>query len=384
MTEKEVSDLITRYTQNKASSSERQLVEKHFLKYLQSSNQLPSDSEIEDANREIWNNLQNHIGSQHKPGYQNRWRRFAIAASVLFTVLAGSFFGVKYLTRDTEPVVIVGKADVPPGKNTATLTLAHGQTIQLSELKSGIIIDANHLAYDDGTALSTAEQISETNSQLTATTPNGGTYQITLSDGTHVWLNAGTSLKFPARFTGKERKVELNGEAYFEVAKTSQKTRAPFIVSSKGQQVEVLGTHFNIKSYEEEPHSRTTLLEGSVRISALINNSIRAESPVRLLRPNQEARLKEGEFVVKEVNAEEAIAWKNGYFDFNEEKLGSIMNKIGRWYNVTVIYEAPELKEMVFTGNISRSEKISEVLRKLALTKVLRFRVEDKKVTVSK
>ena len=217
---------------------------------------------------------------------------------------------------------------------------------------------------------------------LSAATPLGGTYQITLSDGTRVWLNAGSSLKFPATFTGRERRVELQGEAYFEVAKVLKPERISFIVTTDKQQVEVLGTHFNINSYIDESNTKTTLLEGSVRVSLLGEKSI-ANHDIATLLPNQQSVVNSTGILVKQINAEEAVAWKNGYFDFNEEKLENIMNKISRWYDVTVIYENPALKEQTFTGNISKFTKVSEVLKKLALSKVLQFKIDRRKIIVT-
>jgi ferric-dicitrate binding protein FerR (iron transport regulator) len=209
--------------------------------------------------------------------------------------------------------------------------------------------------------------------QLTASTAKGQTYQFTLPDGTKVWLNADSKLEFPSGFVNsKTRDVRLFGEGYFEVAKDKAH---PFIVRTNKQEVEVLGTHFNINSYADEGNVKTTLLEGSVRVNGQGRESV-------VLKPNQQAVVfasKQTE--VNSVDVGDVVAWKNGKFVFVRENVRSIMNKIARWYDVQIIYEG-DVKGKALGGSVSRFKNVSEVLEMLSATKAVQFRIEGRKVIV--
>jgi ferric-dicitrate binding protein FerR (iron transport regulator) len=204
----------------------------------------------------------------------------------------------------------------------------------------------------------------------TLSIPAGGYYNVILSDGTVVWLNAKSSLKYPTEFTGKERIVELNGEGYFEVA---HRNNQPFKVITEHQTVEVLGTHFNINAYHDEQSTTTTLLEGSVKVIA--------SGTQKILSPNQQAKLMSGSINITQYNAENAIDWVNNDFIFDNEDLSSIMRKISRWYNVEVSYPS-HLANLEFTGSISRSKNITQVLKIMELTGMVNFKVEGRRITV--
>ena len=205
----------------------------------------------------------------------------------------------------------------------------------------------------------------------TISTPNGGDYQLVLADGSKVWLNAASSLRFPANFVGRERKVELTGEAYFEVAKNPA---MPFKVKLNGMEVEVLGTHFNINSYADESAIRTTLLEGSIKI-----NRPHASS---LLKPGQQAMMdKNGQIsVINDADLDEAVAWKDGKFQFDRADIHNVMRQLARWYNIDVEYKGTVASH--FGGTISRDVNLSKVLGMLHLTGEVKFQVQDKKVIV--
>ncbi|RYZ46238.1 MAG: DUF4974 domain-containing protein, partial [Sphingobacteriales bacterium] len=296
------------------------------------------------------------------------WPRIAVAAAAMAVITIGVwlYYTPRHPDAGQEPGSAQYANDIAPGKNTATLTLPNGQTIELSDAKTGVVIDASKITYNDNTVVSTGDPSSRTEGRdlssggkdlsglrddelLTASTPRGGTYQVTLPDGTRVWLNADSKLEFPSSFVNsKTRFVRLQGEAYFEVAKLSRAsntsstslrggtTKQSFIVETEGQQVEVLGTHFNINSYADEGKTSTTLLEGSVKISVLENGKI---GKGQLLKPNQQSVLNNGKIIVKPVETSYAIAWKEGYFMFNSEPLETAMNKIARWYNLTIQYD---------------------------------------------
>lgn len=333
------------------------------------------------------------------------WLRIAVAASIALTIGTAIYFfsTSRYPDASEEFTSAQYAKDIKPGKNTATLTLADGKTINLSDAKTGVIINNDKLIYTDSSIVggrhpefisgpNTGKDISQNRApgfhldDVVASTPRGGTYQIILPDGSKVWLNAASSIKFPSTFSGVAgRKVELiSGEAYFEVAKVmgkggknnEQGTRIPFIVMSRGQRVEVLGTHFNINSYTDEESVKTTLLEGVVRVAPLTG---RADDV--LLKPGEQSLLNGDHIKVASANLEEAIAWKDGYFRFNNEKIESIMRKLARWYDVDVKYEGP-VSEEEFNGRISRNKNISQVLKVLTSTKMIRFKIEGRRVTI--
>jgi len=297
------------------------------------------------------------------------WSVLVVAASLAVAIFGVWFFNLPSLNDRSESQY---GNDIKPGSNKATITLANGKLITLSTAKTMVVIDPISLKYNDGSLVQKntvpigvpSTGISQ---GLMVSTPRGGTYQITLQDGTKVWLNAASSLKFPSTFGNLPvREVELNGEAYFEVAKNKIH---PFIVISRGQEVKVLGTHFNITSYEDEPSVKTTLLEGSVKVNDAT------------LKPNQQAVLSNDHITVQQANTEEIMAWKNGYFRFNDEKIESIMKKIARWYNIEVQFKG-KVTDEEFKGTISRNKNISEVLELLESTKTVHFKVEGRRVTV--
>jgi len=268
-------------------------------------------------------------------------------------------------------------ANLQPGKNKAILTLANGSHITLDDALNGnvakqggvqIVKTKNgQLVYTvNDTAVSSDEQ-------NTIETPNGGQYMVILPDHSKVWLNAGSSLKYPVSFAAsKKRLVELTGEAYFEV---SIDKVHPFIVKTSQQQVEVLGTHFNINSYTNEPSTSTTLLEGSVRVSA--------GADFKIIKPGEQAVLTTKGLNTSIANTEEAMAWKNGYFRFNDEKIQSIMRKIARWYNVDVEFQG-EISAEDYDGKISKYKSIAQVLEMLSSTNTVHFKIEGRRILVIK
>jgi len=303
--------------------------------------------------------------------------KWVAAAIVVLTFSITSLF---YLNKKKERVYY---SDVMPGGNKAILTLANGKKIALNDIKNGDLIKETGISISkaaDGQLVYNIEGTdgNADDSKLnTITTPNGGEWEIRLPDGSTVWLNAASSLKYPLNISkSKERLVELTGEAYFEVKKDKEH---PFIVKTDKQKLEVLGTHFNINSYADESVTKTTLFKGSVRVSA-INDPSRFE----LLAPGEQSILSSTGINVKTVDVDEAIAWKNGYFMFNNERQETILKKIARWYNVQIEYVDPEAKDVMYYGTVSRFEKISKVLRKFEQTGEVRYDIKDNKVLVYK
>lgn len=313
----------------------------------------------------------------------------AVAILLIMAMTAGFYY---FMQEQQVQVVPISKAvqaaptnDALPGGNKAILTLADGSSIILDSANNGVIgeqgnvqvnkLDNGLLAYEVNAS---AQQPISKSFYNTISTPRGGEYQVTLSDGTKVWLNAASSIRFPAVFDGTERSVEIKGEVYFEVAKNEQK---PFRVKAGRSTVEVLGTHFNINAYEDETQIRTSLLEGSVRVSS---DDAGEMQRVQELRPGQQARMnKSGRIqVVNNIDTEEVMAWKNGLFIFKSTDLRSIMRQVSRWYDVDIQYQGSV--GMQFTGQITRNNNVSKIFEMLELTGEVRFKVQDKKVIVSR
>ncbi|WP_316841343.1 FecR family protein [Pedobacter gandavensis] len=302
----------------------------------------------------------------------------AAAAAILMILSIGGYFYFQKYSSATSTELAVNRNDVDPGGNKATLTLADGSKISLTDAGNG------ELAKQSGVSISKSKNgelvysivASETKQHVfnTISTPRGGVYQVNLPDGTKVWLNAASSIKFPTTFAHlSERKVELEGEAYFEVAKNK---KLPFIVSTEGQQVKVLGTHFNINSYDDEDEVKTTLLEGSVEVFA--GNTM-------LLKPGQQAnvnRIGSGNVKVSAANIAQVMAWKNGFFHFEKDNLHAVMRQLSRWYDVEVVYEV-DRHDDEFMGDIPRGIKLSEVLKMLSFEGT-QFKIDGNKLIVKK
>ncbi|MDR6785262.1 transmembrane sensor [Pedobacter africanus] len=390
-------ELLEKYKLGTCTAQEKLLVEDWFMKYGTDENVIVSLLDIKRVKQEMWQVVQANRNRKRK-----LWPRIAGIAAAVIGIAVGIYFYTAPLHPDTS---LSSRAnakdlnDIAPGHNGATLTFANGKTINLSEKKNGVIV-SSALKYDDNTDVVQDGALSSRGYEgtVTATTAKGRMYTVTLSDGTKVWLNAGSNLVFYPDYRNKtQRFVKLDGEGYFEVAK--DKTR-PFIVECKGQKTEVLGTHFNISAYSDDIGIKTTLLEGSVRVSSsnLVHLSSRAiakdldPSEVGMtkgrndvvLKPNQQSLLSGTGITVKEVNPEDAIAWKNGYFMFNNESLENVMERVARWYNVKVIYEDADIKTGTVFGTISRFENVSKVLRMLERADVVRFTVEGNTIKIKK
>lgn len=306
-----------------------------------------------------------------------RW----VAAAGIALLVCGSYFYFSQQSPSVDAAKISGNThlqlnDVPPGGSKAVLTLADGSTIVLDSAKNGTLIrqgtvdiskpEDGQLAYNTG-----APGAKEVLYNVIAT-PRGGEYALQLADGSKVWINAASSLRFPTAFNGDERRVELTGEAYFEVAGDPGK---PFKVIVNGIEVAVLGTHFNINAYTDESSIRTTLVEGAVKVTG--------EHQSLLLSPGQQAQVdKAGEMIlIKKANLDVATAWKNGRFEFEDNSITSVMQQIQRWYNVAVVYDG-KIPDIRFSGAISRQENVSKVLSMLELTHLVRFRMENNTIHI--
>jgi transmembrane sensor len=328
------------------------------------------------------NHILDHILTNHKKPVVRKisWYRYAAAALAFITVSAGLYLYTINSRPDFKKQN--GSAyvnSIPAATNKATLTLANGSTINLDKASNGEIAEqsgATVIKAGDGKLVYEISKASIAASGFnTITTPRGGLYQVDLPDGTKVWLNAASSLKYPTVFNGQERKVELSGEAYFEVAKK----KIPFLVKTAQQQVAVLGTHFNINAYTDEAKTKTTLFEGAVRVSLSGQQASKSVNE-QILAPGQQSVVGNNRLNVSAVDLDEALAWKNGYFQFNEENLVNIMKQLSRWYDIDVVFEGRPSQEL-FLLKVPRKLGLSEVLKILA-TNGINFKIEGRTLIV--
>ncbi len=342
------------------------------------------DYKVEQVDQEIskkmLQNIHERIGVVkpiNKAPRVKMWILKIAAASVIGFLILSSYLLFK---RDTKKEIAITqvnnkpyKNDLLPGGNKAVLTLADGSTIVLDDAPNGTLTQQGNtkvLKFNGKLAYNLMNEDRNKILYNTITTPRGGQYQIELPDGSEVWLNSASSLYFPTAFFGKERRVEVTGEAYFEVAKNASR---PFIVKVNGAEVRVLGTHFNVMAYNDEVALKTTLLEGKVKF---VNGSINS-----ILKPGQQSQLaKSGQVVVSDVDVEEVVAWKNGIFDFEGVDIQSVTRQLSRWYDVEIVYT--KKIDDLFYAKIPRNTKLTDVFKALQLTGKVRFAIEGKKIIV--
>lgn len=326
--------------------------------------------------------LQNILGRKIKHGSKNLLvRRLSAAAAVLLAV--SCILAYLVLNKNKENRMALAETGssvfdpIKPGDDKATLTLSDGSVIVLDNASAGQLAKQGNTNIEkskDGRLVYIPGHTQGNDIVYnTMSTPRGGQYTLRLPDGTNVWLNAASSIRFPTVFAGKERKVEIKGEAYFEVAKNP---KMPFRVLADDMEVEVLGTGFNINAYADETAKLTTLIEGSVKI-------IKGKSSA-LLRPGQQAKVNTNENIdlSNNVNVDEVIAWKKGLFLFNATNIESIMRQVSRWYDVDVDYKIPASSGLRFTGIVSRRDNVDQILKIMELTGLVHFKIDGKKITV--
>jgi transmembrane sensor len=378
--QKDPRKLLEKYKAGNCADKEKAIVESWYLE-LQSGEAAPAHGIIKGTKEEIWDSLSANQSKSVKKHYLLRVATWAAAIIIIGSI------SLVYLNKTRKPQ-LVGRIsknnDIAPGSNKAFLTLADGRKISLTDAANGQLVKQQGLVINktaDGQLVYTVADSGNEDHEgrilfNTIETPKGGKYQINLSDGTRVWLNAASSLRYPTKFIGNTRTVELTGEGYFEVAKvvTRAAKRIPFMVKSGGQEVEVLGTHFNINSYKDEENIKTTLLEGAVRVVQQNKHEV-------VLKPGEQSQLNENTINVKTVDTETVMAWKEGDFVFDGDDLKSIMRKVARWYDVEVIYKG-EFDNLRFGGFISRTKNISSVLGIMESTGRIHFAIEGKRVTV--
>lgn len=377
-------ELLERYNQGVCTEEERLLVEAWEAE-LEASGEVTADEpRMKDWQKAVHARLMERIGEEeavkmplpvHRVHFMRRWG-WAAAAVVLAAGLGAYWMPGRQGTSGPETVE-ARQQDISPGKSGAILTLADGTQVELDSMGNGLIasqqgadvkLKNGEVEYDD------TENKADEMVYNTMTTPRGRQFRLILPDGTKVWLNAASSLRFPTAFLGVDRMVEVTGEAYFEVAKDARK---PFnILVNRTAVVQVLGTHFNINAYDNEQLMQTTLLEGSL---AVTHGHQRA-----LLRPGQQAQLKPGDGnglkVTADVDLEKVMAWKNGIFNFEGATLDAFLRQVERWYDIDVAYEngIPEIR---FWGKMTRDIPLSGLLVVLERSNV-KFRLEGRKLTI--
>jgi len=373
-TPKEMQWLLN-YLENSDGTELIQLMQKHFSDDLENSREISPETSAK-----LFTAIHDKIRSESKAGRRRviPLRKIAIAASVIGLLLVSTFLlYIRNTSREAATAEVSKQRfrnDVLPGGDKATLTLADGSTVVLDEVQNGtlaqqgsskVIKVGGKLLYDP--ANSSSKEIVYN----TISTPNGGQYQLALPDGSLVWLNATSSIHFPTSFAGKERRVEISGEAYFEIAKNRD---MPFVVSVNGAEVQVVGTHFNVNAYNDEDAVKTTLLEGSVKFVSGAN--------INLLKPGQQSQLASNGLVkvVSNVDVDEVIAWKNGMFGFENAGIETVMRQLSRWYDVEIEYKGKT--EDLFIAEMRRNIKLSDALRALELTGKVKFEILGKKIIV--
>lgn len=386
-------EILVRYNSGKASKEEVRYIEAYY-NLFEINAELDDDNlqNIKDAVKlKVEQQIDSYENNNSKPNTRRivkiSMQQYAAAAVIFITVSIGTYFLLQ--RQDKQPAHIAVQADHSPGSNKAILTLANGKKIVLDKSANREIVQLPGMTIkntSDGQIIYTItadQSIVEADQSRaeagkamrlnTISTSRGGQYQVVLSDGTRVWLNSASSITYPTTFDHKQRLVELHGEAYFEVAKNKN---VPFSVKTAQQTVEVLGTHFNINSYTDEPLLKTTLLEGSVKVVAGDNQVI--------LTPGQQLKLNFLQSSMKvdnHVDLDKVLAWKNGVFSFENEDLKSIMRQVARWYNVDVVYSGIIANDKFF-GEISRNSNLSQVLKILELNNV-HFDITGKTIRVS-
>lgn len=333
-------------------------------------------SSFSDAKKETekaWESLQRKINKASRS--RSRWI-ISVSAAVAIFLIATFILSSR---KNETPTVATMKAQlIKPGTNQAILILNDGSVHDLATSKHLVLNEDGAEIKSEGTKLQyTGKECAAKEIQYnTLSIPRGGEFFLQLADGTNVWLNSETVLRYPVQFAGNERRVELTGEAFFEVAKNE---KVPFLVESGGQTVKVLGTKFNISSYKENQFNYTTLVDGSIEVFIKNKPEIR-----QILTPNEQSSINKTEEKItkRTVDPYQYIAWKEGRFVFQDQTLDEIMNTLSKWYDIEVVFAREDLRNIRFTGNLKRYEDFDEVLNKIRKTNEVDFAIENKIITI--
>jgi hypothetical protein len=329
-----------------------------------------------DLDKELKNEIWSQTGFK-RPVVRMKWFKWVAAASIIMIFSSLGFLLTQNSEEDhgasTPPSAKVQVQDINPGQNGAILTLATGEMIHLDSANDGSLVQQGNVSVvkKNGELVYSNKGKGSGEVYNTMTTPKGRQFSLVLSDGSKVWLNAASSITYPISFTGKERKVSVTGEAYFEIAHNAA---IPFIVESGQNSVKVLGTHFNINAYDDESVVSVTLLEGSV--------DVRRGTVSKVIKPGQQAQINDDEQIklTNNIDVEHVVAWKNGRISFQGADIGTVMRQMSRWYDVEIEYNR-KMNDL-FYADISRSTMLSDVLKALELTTDVHFKIEGRKVRV--
>lgn len=375
--QKYLNRMIKRYVDGTANAEEILFIEayyKHLDKEANILDQLKAE-ELETLGEIGFQRVLANINQPTKNRKSIPFYKYIAAAVVFIAFISGFLYFSKDNVIEPNKLIVKGnKIDVLPGVDKAILILSDGSKIVLDDAKNENIVEKAGLVISkttDGQLLykvSSTLPKSATIAYNTISTSKGNQYQILLPDGTKVWLNAASSLKYPEVFTGNERKVILSGEAYFEVAKNKD---MPFIVQTRNQDVQVLGTHFNINSYSDEQSIKTTLLEGAIKVTNANFSKILKPGEQSLVENNGLGNIN----VIKNIDVDSEIAWKKGLFSFNNVALKTILIKLERWYDIKIDYQS--IPDKRYNGMVPRKSNLSEVLHMLELTGNISFKIEE-------
>jgi transmembrane sensor len=328
---------------------------------------------------EVSNEILQTIFTSKKPAklialstQKNYFRLIAAASIMIIATLSVLFIFNRKNHVSTQTATIQNPSQIAPGQEGAVLTLSDGKQIILDKVSNGqVATDGGNSIIKNGAKIEYgAVNGSGQASYNTMTTPRGRTFQLTLSDGSKIWMNAASSIRYPTVFNSSERKVEISGEVYFEIAHDALK---PFRVMVKNTEIEVLGTHFNVSAYSDESVMKATLLEGKIRL--------KENGGIALLKPGQQAQITNGNItLLDDPDLNQVMAWQRGLFEFNKTDLTTIMRQISRWYDIDVIYEQKP-GDAKYGGGLSRNLPLSEVLKLLEYNGV-KFRLEGEKIFV--
>ena len=361
--QEEFKTLLGRYKAGTATKEDIAFLETWYAEYQAEGPEYNPADQVMDA-QAVWNKLQ-----PARPDAKRYilWARISAAATILIILTVGAYF----MLGERFPELAANNISI---KNKAILALPDGRHIALADMQNGALtaniskVNGNVLIYRKN-----ASSPKSTVSYDTLTVPRGGHFQLTMADGSKIWLNAATVVRYPETCDRGERRVELlKGEAYFEVVHDNNK---PFRVISRNQVIEDIGTRFNVRAYDDEPMVQTTVLQGSV--------SVTDNKGKIVLKPGQQSQVRApgSDIIVKDANLDEAVSWKNDRFIFNNDDIMTVMRQVSRWYDVDVSYEG-DMAGKVFTGSVPHSEKVEEVLRKLQETGTVHYRIEGKKIIV--
>ena len=369
--------LIDKYLSGDCTAEEKILVERFYLDQFKRG-YLPENRPVKNIKSAMWNYINENKKTRQATLVVFNWNRaIAVAASVLLCLSIGGYFLLH--KKSPHEYVTIKTHDIPPGGNRAVLTLSNGKRILLTGAANGKLAqqgNASVTKVKEGQIEYRPSGDADEVAFNTISTPRGGEYHVVLADGSNIWLNAASSVTYPTTFNGRDRTVEITGEAYFEVAHNAAK---PFRVKSYGQTVEVLGTHFNINGYADENIVKTTLLEGIVKVITGDN--------VALLHPGQQSLVSVAGSPsgilkgIESVDTEEAVAWKNGHFQFDKADVKAVMRELARWYNVEVTYRG-DIKERLFSGGIYRNLSASKALELISYEGI-HFTIDGNKIIVS-